>query len=536
MAGTATYNAGTRIIDVSANGLPNPVAYGTFPNANNPNAVTEQDFDHDFYFRGGTFGVTRAFDSNTFTQNGYIIEIPLSVEDNGLLGTETTGSIRVGDRILFVFDAGTADEKKQVFIYKGTAQTATAGEFWRASSTYLQLIVEYTREAHSGTYNYYDQRNGRVATPLGAIGIAANGVVFFNPSAGSGGNPPTGFNWNAHFPNSPVDFGEDNCGGHPEVTGQYHYHDTEFLECWKDNAIMSTYNDYYGSSQYNGDNLRHPDGHSKLVGIAFDGFPVYGPYFYSDPWNNNSEIGLATTSYRVKSEEATGRPDYGSSQQNPPAGALMQDWEYAEGLGNLDYHNGRFCVTPEYPDGTYAYFLSTELDSEQNLVPMFPYLVGLTTRETIDQPANNGAAPPPPPEGGGGGGEAPPATIQIALQPQNATIGSGQLVTFTVTAAISPEDGPKRYQWYRSTDGGFSFAVLTGATSNSYAFTALSYMTGYKFRCEISGPVGATPATNSPLQTEIATLTVTGFSGGSADSFDSTESTLDSTTVSFDAT
>ena len=61
-------------------------------------------------------------------------------------------------------------------------------------------------------------------------------------------------------------------------------------------------------------------------------------------------------------------------------------------------------------------------------------------------------------------------------------------------------------------------------------------MTGYKFRCEISGPVGATPATNSPLQTEIATLTVTGFSGGSADSFDSTESTLDSTTVSFDAT
>ena len=79
MAGTATYNAGTRIIDVSANGLPNPVAYGTFPNADNPNAVTEQDFDHDFYYRGGTFGITRAFDSNTFTQNGYIIEIPLSV-------------------------------------------------------------------------------------------------------------------------------------------------------------------------------------------------------------------------------------------------------------------------------------------------------------------------------------------------------------------------------------------------------------------------------------------------------------------------
>ena len=56
MAGTATYNPATRIIDVSADGLPNPVLYGTFPNANNPSSVTEQDFDHDFYFRGGTFG------------------------------------------------------------------------------------------------------------------------------------------------------------------------------------------------------------------------------------------------------------------------------------------------------------------------------------------------------------------------------------------------------------------------------------------------------------------------------------------------
>ena len=49
MAGTATYNPATRIIDVSADGLPNPVLYGTFPNANNPSSVTEQDFDHDIW-------------------------------------------------------------------------------------------------------------------------------------------------------------------------------------------------------------------------------------------------------------------------------------------------------------------------------------------------------------------------------------------------------------------------------------------------------------------------------------------------------
>ena len=47
----------------------------------------------------------------------------------------------------------------------------------------------------SGTYEYFDARNCRSATPLGAIGIAGNGVTIFNPSAGGGLNPPPGFQW-----------------------------------------------------------------------------------------------------------------------------------------------------------------------------------------------------------------------------------------------------------------------------------------------------------------------------------------------------
>ena len=26
----------------------------------------------------------------------------------------------------------------------------------------------------------------------------------------------------------------------------------------------------------------------------------------------------------------------------------------------LDIHNGRFCITPEYPEGTYAYFATVD--------------------------------------------------------------------------------------------------------------------------------------------------------------------------------
>mgnify|MGYP000984797677 CR=1 FL=1 len=532
MTATAEFNPATKIIIVEGDGLPDPISYGTFPNASNPNLVTEQDFRHDFYYRGGTFGVTRTFDDNSFTQNGYLIQIPLSVNDNSLLGNQ----IDTGDRVLFIFDGGTSEERRQVFVYTGTTQTTTAGQFWRASDQYLELIVEYTRTEYSGTYVYYDQRNARNEIPLGAIGVAANGVVFYNPSSGDVGNPPAGFSWNSHYEESPINFGDDACGGNPESSGQYHYNDTNFIDCWKQNNIIASYNDYYGLTQYNGDNLRHPDGHSKILGIAFDGFPIYGPYCYEDPWVNTSNIILASSSYRIRSEEVPGRPAYGSTLQNPPAGSLIEDWEYSEGLGNLDYHNGRHCVTPEYPNGTYAYFLSTELGSEDELIPVFPYIMGSTSREILDQPFNNGAATPPPPPTDGGGEVIPP-TIRITLQPQNATTPIGETVSFTTLASISPEDGPKRYQWYRSTDGGFTYATINGATSNTLEFTALAYMSGYRYKCTVSGPIGATPAQNSPLESDVVVLTVTGIgSGQQAEDFSSTSLRFDTTGVSFDAT
>lgn len=531
MTATASYNDATKILTVSADGLPDPVSYGTFPNSNNPNTVQEQDFDHDFYYRGGTFGISRTFDVNTWSQDGFLRSIDLSLADNALFGDE----IQVGDRLLFVFSDGI----KRVFLYRGTVFTSVEDECWLASDDRLDLIMRDQESLTSGTYEYYDQRNGRGTTPLGTIGITANGVAIFNPSAGGGGNPPSGFNWNAHFEGSPVDFGDDNCGGHPEQSGQYHVHDSHFLDCWKENSVMAAYNDYYGTTQYNGNNIRHPDGHSKMVGIAFDGFPIYGPYGYSSPWDNLSAIEPMQSSYSTKSTEVDGRPAYGNTAQNPPPGSLMQDWEYVEGSGDLDYHNGRFCVTPEFPNGTYAYFMS--VDPEDVDHPTFPYIMGLTTRETIDTSFTTSTVVPPDP-GGGGGGEAPPLpTLQITLQPQSATINVGETATFTIQAQISPENGPIGYQWYRSTDGGFAFAAITGATSNEYQVTGLAYMTGYKYRVRLIGPLGVPldrRASNSPLDSNPVTLTVAGSGGGgdTANRFDSTSSTMDSTAQTFDGT
>lgn len=517
---------------MSGDGLPAPVSAGTFPNDNNPNTIQEQDFDHEFYYRGGTFGITRTFDDNTWTQDGFIRSITISVNDLTLF-TGSTPNIRVGDYVLFTF----SDGLKRRFIYRGTAFTSIAGEFRLAADDRLDIIVS-DQGSGNGTYEYFDQRDGRTDTPLGAIGLAANGVVFYNPSGGTQNNPPTGFSWNVHHTGSPVSFGDDSCGGHPEQTsGQYNYTESSFLDCWKANSTMAGYNDYYGTTQYNGDNLRHPDGHSKMVGIAFDGFPIYGPYGYSDPWDNSTAIRPITSSYGIRDTEVTGRPDYGTNSDNPPAGTLIEDFEFIEGAGDLDSHNGRFCITPEFQDGTYAYFLT--VDPENVDTPVFPYIMGLTSRIGLNKPANDGANPVTPDTGGGSGGDTvTPETLRFTLQPQNVSINPGQTATFTVTADIIPGAGAVAYQWYRSTDGGFAFAAITGATSASYQVTALAYMTGYKYRCRITGPVGETAAENSPLDSNAVTLTVTGSSGigDTANRFDSTSSTFDSTAQRYDGT
>ena len=530
MAATATFNQATKVITVASDMLPAPVLPGTFPNDNNPNTIQEKDFDHDFLYRGGTFGIARTFDSNGYTHDGYIKRVTISVNDLTLF-TGISPHIQVGDHLMVVF----SDGLKQKFVFKGTTFTSIAGECWLSTDTSLDFIVDAQATTPvSGTYEYFDQRNGRSATPLGQIGVSGNGVAIFNPSAGAGLNPPSGFSWVAAGESPFVNSGEDSCGGHPEQNGIYHYHDPHFLDCWKAGSSMASYNDYYGATQFNGDNIRHPDGHSKIIGIAFDGFPIYGPYGYDTPFDNLSGTRTMRTGYAVRDTEIAGRPDYGNTADNPPAGTLMEDYEYVEGTGDLDLHNGRFAITPEYQDGTYAYFLT--VDETNTDITKFPFIIGLKTRETIDTTFTSET---PAAGGGGGAGGGPAPVLSFSLQPQNATVNAGETATFTVTKLVSPEDGPVAYQWYRSTDGGFAFAAITGATTDTYSVTALSYMTGYKYRCRIAGPIGAPQAaSNSPLDSNAVTLTVTGTgSGGSTDNrFDSTSSTLDSTLQTYDGT
>jgi hypothetical protein len=109
------------------------------------------------------------------------------------------------------------------------------------------------------------------ATPFGAIGVALNGVAIYNPSAANGSpngySRPEGFNFNA---GATMLFGEDAAGGHPSApSGQYHYHSMEFASAWAGTDGVSTVSEV-GSIPYLADGLTFPDGHSKILGWAYD--------------------------------------------------------------------------------------------------------------------------------------------------------------------------------------------------------------------------------------------------------------------------
>jgi hypothetical protein len=112
---------------------------------------------------------------------------------------------------------------------------------------------------------------------------------------------------------------------------------------------------------------QNPTIHSPIIGWAYDGCPIYGPDAYTNV-NGTGGLRRMTTSYRLKSTLSDNRPDTSIY----PEGFFIEDYEYVEGLGTLDRYNGRFCVTPEYPNGVYAYFCAIT----KNRSAQFPYFIG----------------------------------------------------------------------------------------------------------------------------------------------------------------
>ena len=108
--------------------------------------------------------------------------------------------------------------------------------------------------------------------------------------------------------------------------------------------------------------------HSPILGYAYDGNPIYGPYAYNT--TTGGFIRRMNSSYILDVNLTPGK--------RPPLfenGFFINDYVY-DGSGDLDQHNGRFAITPEYPNGVYAYFSTIDVNASNESVPKYPYMVG----------------------------------------------------------------------------------------------------------------------------------------------------------------
>lgn len=204
--------------------------------------------------------------------------------------------------------------------------------------------------------NPQENTGTKTETPLGHIGVWTNGVSIYNAEDGMSYNNQGIWLRDARYYEG-VSF--DNCLGHPAQNGEYHHH------------VSPT-------CLYDQSDFLH---HSPIIGFAFDNFPIYGAYGYANT-DGTGGIKRMESSYQLRN--ITNRetlPDgtilnaseFGPAVNNQyPLGAFLQDYEYVNGLGDLDEYNGRFCITPEYPNGTYAYFVTIDA----NLSAVFPYTLG----------------------------------------------------------------------------------------------------------------------------------------------------------------
>ena len=136
---------------------------------------------------------------------------------------------------------------------------------------------------------------------LGTIGIMISGAALFNPYEGDGATVATASNFTVkNAAGEDVAF-LDSCNGHPNPMGAYHYHAVP--------PCVTALVDEAG-------------GPSHLIGVAFDGYPIYGPFD-----TDGNELTAA----------------------------------------DLDECNGITSPTPEFPEGVYHYVLLNVADSTSSI-------------------------------------------------------------------------------------------------------------------------------------------------------------------------
>ena len=244
----------------------------------------------------------------------------------------------------------------------------------------------------------------KTANGGGPIGYFVDGAAMFNSwdaytwstVSNVDAQNITGY-WNRDaYVNEGVSFDPNNAH---QANGQYHYHANPPALRYQ----LGDHVDFNSVTKIYTESTNTPTKHSPILGWTADGYPIYGPYGYSISNNASSGIRRMISGYVLRNGQygtsnltANGRTtipqwavrlfNVSSNQTGAPLtgihtlGCYMEDNDYLGDHGyvqgtntfDLDEYNGRWCVTPEFPSGTYAYFESIS----SNGTPVFPYNIG----------------------------------------------------------------------------------------------------------------------------------------------------------------
>ena len=278
--------------------------------------------------------------------------------------------------------------------FESTLACSQANDCTRAQDyewTIPRSPVNDTTGGHDSTNCPEANGDYECAAALGEVAIAINGVPFYGPEDGPGGDAVASHHGVYQEDRQPIELGV--CHAHNGQGGTFHYHaDANCLHWHPDEG--ETMLDYDISTPAAVAQNTANGSHSAVIGVAMDGYPIYGLWGYDDQMN----VVEMRSSYQLKE----GETGYNG----------IDDYVYVQGLGHLDVCNGHFGPTPEFPDGIYHYH-STMMNGEGDMG--FPYFLLCYHGETfLDEAGGSGTdcsgygetwgpGIGPPPEGCGGG-------------------------------------------------------------------------------------------------------------------------------------
>ncbi|MEM7146696.1 MAG: sulfatase-like hydrolase/transferase, partial [Verrucomicrobiota bacterium] len=275
----------------------------------------------------------------------------------------------------------------------------------------LAVSHRFPRNPANATNPAYSPPSSNI-TGGGDIGRFVNGVAMFDsrdaftydadtmteqrPQNGGDG----AWNRDAYVNESPT----FDSGNAHQANANYHYHANPPGLRWElgDSVDYDETTNVY-TENFNG-------GHSPIIGWCDDGLPIYGPYGFSDPTDPASDIRRMISGFQLRTDmnadslrdswPAWATRIYASTTQtfvagpnvdaSYPLGRYLEDNDFKGDLGftqynsaalgafndsnhyDLNEYNVRFCVTPEFPGGTWAYFTCVAADG----TPVFPYNIG----------------------------------------------------------------------------------------------------------------------------------------------------------------